>query len=69
MPPDDDSQFLLGQMNAKLDQLLEGRKVDLERADRLDERIRKLEQWRWLLMGGAVAAGGASSWVAKILGA
>jgi hypothetical protein len=36
--------------------------------DRLDARIRTLENWRWWIMGAALAGGGIGGMVAKFVG-
>jgi ElaB/YqjD/DUF883 family membrane-anchored ribosome-binding protein len=41
---------------------------DKAATEKREERIRALEQWRWMMMGGAAAAGGASSFIASLLG-
>lgn len=69
-------------VTTKLDNLadrMEPRASDVEarlrvlEADRPDPsheaRISKLEQWRWLLTGAAVAGGGAAGWMTSLFSA
>jgi FtsZ-binding cell division protein ZapB len=35
---------------------------------KLENRVRSLEQWRWMLMGGATAMGAGSGWLATLIG-
>lgn len=67
MPPTSDESYLLGQIVAKLDLLIERTNEDRKKVIVLDTRVRKLEQFRYLLMGASIAVGGASNWIAKIL--
>lgn len=34
-----------------------------------EERLRSLEQFKWVLVGLALASGGLGAWLAKVLGA
>jgi hypothetical protein len=57
MPPDT-TEYLLGEMNAKLDTLIARSAEDRITIEKLTTRVAKLEAWRWLIVGGASAAGG-----------
>jgi hypothetical protein len=68
-----DVQFTLGEMSGKLDTLIrrfDDVKQDVEVKHAGHEvRIRALEQWKWLVMGAAAAAGGSVGLIAqKLLG-
>jgi regulator of replication initiation timing len=41
---------------------------DKKDTEKRDERITSLEKWRWMMMGGAAAAGGAGSFVQLLVG-
>ena len=49
----EDVQFTLGRIDGKLDMLLKYRDEQKKESAQLDERITKLENWRWMLFGGA----------------
>lgn len=63
----EDTQFMLGTLNAKLDAVLrslEDHKTEItKRYDDHDSRIRALEQWRWLVVGAGAAGGSAVSFL------
>lgn len=69
MPPD--MQFLLGEMNSKLDTLIkradEDRNATQEKLKTLTDRVQKLEMWRWLMAGAAAALGGGASFLTKLV--
>jgi hypothetical protein len=68
MPPNDnDASFLLGKMDAKLDALLTRSEATEKRLEELDKRVRALEQFRWMIFGGALALGGAGGWLAHLV--
>lgn len=66
MPPDT-TEFLLGEMNAKLDTLIARANEDRITIEKLSGRVQKLEAWRWTIIGAASAAGGAVSFITKVL--
>lgn len=67
MQHDKNGEYLLGQMNAKLDTLITRSNEDRETISKLDARVQKLEAWRWTMIGAAVAGGGTAGWLSKIL--
>jgi hypothetical protein len=70
MPPDhtaDTDGYLLGQMNAKLDTLIQRSHEDRETIVKLTSRVERLEAWRWMLIGAATAAGSAASLITKAI--
>lgn len=66
MSTNTNNEYLLGQMNAKLDTLLTRSNEDRATILKLDERVVKLESWRWTMIGAAVAGGGTAGWLSKI---
>jgi hypothetical protein len=69
MPPE--TQFLLGEMNAKLDTLIrrteEDRKKMQDEVAKLSARVETLEKWRWMIAGAAGALGGGAGFLVKVL--
>ena len=61
-----DLQFMLGAMNEKLDQLVKRANEDREKSSELEERLSKLETWRWLMTGAATAGGGVAGYLVKL---
>lgn len=63
----EDTQFMLGTLNAKLDAVLrslEDHKTEItKRYDDHDRRLRALEQWRWMVVGAGAAGGSAMSFL------
>lgn len=60
------NEFLLGEMNAKLDTLINRSVEDRLNIAKLEERVQFLEAFRWTLLGAAVASGGAAGMLSKI---
>lgn len=65
MPPD--IQFMLGEMNAKLDTLVRGRDEDRKEVEKLRDRISDLEAFKWKVLGAAAALGGLGGVFSKVL--
>lgn len=65
MPPD--LQYLLGEMNAKLDTLIQRTNEDRKASERLEQRVTKLEALRWTLFGAASALGGTAGLLTRLL--
>ena len=64
MPPD--IQFMLGEMNAKLDTLARGRDEDRKTVEKLREQIERLEAFKWRLLGAAAAIGGFGGFITEV---
>lgn len=54
----------LALLNQKVDDLLAATK---ERGTDHEQRLRKLEQFKWLMVGAATAAGGVSGYIVKAI--
>lgn len=73
MPPETENriEFMLGQMDSKLDDLVSRAKEDREsnekRYESHDTRISKLESWRWRIVGALAALSALGAGVAKAL--
>lgn len=69
MPPTD--QFMLGEMNAKLDTLVrrseEDRKFYADALKTLAKRVDELEAFRWKVLGAACALGTVGGLLVKFL--
>jgi hypothetical protein len=66
VPPD--LQFMLGEMNAKLDTLIQRTNEDRKTTARLEARVARLEAWRWVLTGAATMLGGGAGYLVKLFG-
>ena len=71
MPEPTSVEAQLAVINTKLDLLIEQRAEDRDVRDKAhldhENRLRRLEQFKWTLVGVAVAAGGAAGQVASRL--
>ena len=59
--------FTLGQMNAKLDSILQRSDEDRKAIGELAGRVSVLERWKWTIVGGAAASGGLVSFVTQMV--
>lgn len=68
MAADETTQYALGRLEAKLDVLLQYREEQIRRTDALEQRVSKLEAWKWTLFGAAGALGGGAGLIAQTIG-
>lgn len=58
----------IGRVEGKVDLLLSQRLEDAEERRALEGRVRALENWKWLVMGGASVLGLVAGFLSRLLG-
>ena len=60
-------EYRLGNIDAKLDTLLESRKEERATMKSHDRRITSLEKWRWMIGGGVFAIGAIAGFILRFV--
>lgn len=65
---DEDVKFVLGRLEGKVDALLASHTNQQDQLKGQEQRIRSLEQLRWMVLGAAGVVGAVGSFALKYLG-